>query len=139
MALSLHQLPKTHKKKAKRVGRGGKRGTYSGRGIKGQRARSGGKKGLKYKGFRQQLLGVPKKRGFKSPHPKAQGVNLSELARRFQEGETVSPATLKEKGLISSLKRPVKILGRGKLTKKLEFKNVLFSQRARQQVESLNK
>ena len=63
MSLALHTIKpfSGSKKKVKRVGRGlGSRGTYSGRGQKGQKARSGGKKGLKLMGIRRLLLSTPK-------------------------------------------------------------------------------
>ena len=132
--MQLHQLKKTSKSKnKKRIGRGGKRGTYSGRGIKGQKARAGRKIRPEIRDF---IKKIPKKRGYKfKAKPKPQIVNLKDLEEHFKEGETVSPETLFKKGLIGSLKGKrgkiknieVKILGKGKLTKKLEIKDCKLS------------
>jgi len=131
--MQLHQLsPKTKQKKEKRIGRGGKRGTYSGRGIKGQKARAGHK-------IRPQerdiLKKIPKLRGykFKSFRPKPAIVNLGEFKKAFKPGEIVNPETLWKIGLVSKIKGimpKVKILGKGKLDMKLSFKDVKFSKSA---------
>lgn len=139
MSLSLNTIksPKTVRSKRKRLGRGNAsgRGTYSGRGIKGQRARSGGKKGLKYKGFKENLLRIPKLRGFKSSNPKKANVNLSVLNTNFNEGEMVNPAVLEQKGLIKDKDLGVKILSDGELSKKLIFQDCLFSKAAEEKVK----
>lgn len=128
--MQLHQLKPFHKsRKEKRIGRGGKRGTYSGRGIKGQKARAGHR-------IRPQerdiIKKIPKLRGykFKSFHPGPAIVNLSDLEETFQNGDTVSPETLYELGLVRRIKGKmpkVKVLGKGGLDKKLVFKDVIFS------------
>lgn len=131
--MQLHQLStKTKQKREKRVGRGGKRGTYSGRGIKGQRARAGHRIRPEE---RDILKKIPKLRGYKfNPFRQAPAVvNLGELGKRFKEGETVSPQTLLGRGLIGKMKGrlpKVKILGDGELKKKLIFKDVEFSKAA---------
>lgn len=135
MSLGLHNLKPadgSHKRK-KRVGRGNAsgHGTYSGRGIKGQRARSGGKKGLKYKGLKANIRNVPKKRGFKSLKPKLEIVNLRDLERKCQAGDTIDPRVMLELGLIKNIKNGVKVLGEGKLSKKLTVKASGFSKSAR--------
>lgn len=118
--LGNHNLPSTQGKKKKRLGRGNaSSGNYSGRGMKGQRARSGGKGGLKLRGLKQSMMAVPKIRGFRSPHPKAQEVNLKDLQTTFEDGATVTVQELELRGLIRSAKKPVKILGQGELKKKL--------------------
>ncbi|MEA2064789.1 MAG: 50S ribosomal protein L15 [Patescibacteria group bacterium] len=136
MELSLHNLKGTNKKK-KRVGRGNAsgHGTYSTRGIKGQRSRSGGKGGLKRLGLRQVLLATPKKKGFKSVKLKNQVVNLSNLNKFFKDGGDVNPTTLLKAKLINSIKSPIKILGDGELRlKKLKFNNVKISESARNKI-----
>jgi len=135
----IHQIRPVHKrKKEKRVGRGGKRGTYSGRGIKGQKARAGRK--IKSE-IKELILRFPKLRGLgfkKPPKEKPEIVNLKKIEEKFNEGEVVSPQTLFEKGIVEGEgKKPpkqVKILGEGNLTKKLIFKNCLFSESARQKI-----
>ena len=129
--------PKARKRR-KRVGRGNSsgHGTYSTRGIKGQKARSG-VSGLKRLGLRQVLRATPKKRGFKSLKPDNQVVNVDVLAKYFKEGDEVSPQSLAKAGLIAKIKEPIKILGRGELeVKGLIFKNVEVSQTARQKIEA---
>ncbi len=143
MPLSLHTIKpaKGAIKKKKRVGRGNSsgHGTYSGRGLKGQRARSGGKSGLKRKGMKQILLQTPKLRGFKSDKPKNQPVNLVDLNKIFKEGQKISPASLLKAGLIDNLKMPAKILGKGELrVKKLEFSNVKISKSVEEQIKKMD-
>jgi len=125
--MQLHQLKPTQKgKKKKRIGRGGKRGTYSGRGIKGQKSRAGRKIRPEIRDF---IKKIPKKRGYKfKAKPGPQIINLKDLEKHYKEGETVSPETLFKKRLIDKVdSRGVKILGQGKLKKKLEFKNCKIS------------
>ena len=116
-------------KKKKRVGRGNAsgHGTYSTRGLKGQKSRSGAS-GLKRIGMRQMIRRIPKTRGFKSLNQDNKIVNLSDLNKYFKDGEIVSPKTLLNKGLIDTIKLPVKILGKGELTvKNLKFEGVKLS------------
>ena len=135
--LSLNSIKKARgrARKSKRVGRGNAsgRGTYSTRGLKGQKARSG-VSGLKRLGMKKQLLQIPKLRGFKSHHPKNQIVSVASLNRHFKDGETVNPAALLEKQLIASPTAPVKILGKEKLTVKLKFENIKMSAGVKQQL-----
>ena len=137
MPLTLSNLkPKKGSKKGKkRVGRGGKRGTYSGRGQKGQRARSGGKKGLKLKGFKSLMHNIPKLRGFKSRKKKMAVINLEDLEKKFNQGETIDLQKLKEIGLIKKSEKRVKILAKGKLTKKLTVKAHAFSKSAEEEIK----
>jgi len=141
MATALHTIraSKGAKQKRKRVGRGNAsgHGTYSTRGQKGQRSRSG-VSGLKRLGFRDTLRRIPKKRGFKSHRPKFVPINLSEISKVFKTGEKVSVATLQKKGLIGKIdrKRGVKILGLGELDKKVIFQGLTYSASA---IEKINK
>ncbi len=128
--MQLHQLKPIHKpKKKKRIGRGGKRGTYSGRGMKGQNARSG--RGPRPE-LRDIIKKIPKKRGyrFKSLKKKPQIVNLKDIDKNYKSGEKITPKSLLEKKLISKIKGKmpeVKILGKGKLTKKLTIEGCKMS------------
>ena len=108
------------------------RGTTSGKGNKGQKARSGGKTYAGFEGGQMPLYRRLARRGF-SNYPfkkKFQIVNLNEINKRYNEGETVDEISLFDKGLIKGRKKgeiftvdfPVKILGNGELTKKLIFK-----------------
>ncbi|TSC95646.1 MAG: large subunit ribosomal protein L15 [Parcubacteria group bacterium Athens1014_10] len=139
MELSLYNLKPTpkSKKRKKRVGRGNSsgHGNYSTRGMKGQRARSGGRGGLKLLGIKSTLNRIPKLKGFRSIHPKPQIVNLLDLEKRFKDDETVNAKSLLEKGLIMNSKRKIKVLGKGKLTKKLTVKLNDFSESAKEAIE----
>lgn len=139
MSLDLHTLQPAvgSKKRRKRVGRGNAsgHGTYSTRGIKGQRARTGGKKGLRMFGIKTTIQNIPKHRGFKSHHQKLQLVNLDALERIFESGTEVTLEALSTRGLISDQKRPVKVLGRGTLTKSLQISAHAFSKRALEMIE----
>jgi large subunit ribosomal protein L15 len=128
--LSLHTI-KTAKgsaKKNKRVGRGNSsgHGTYSTRGLKGQKSRSG-VSGLKRLGLKKQLLQIPKSRGFRSLSPKNQVVSVKMINHNFKDGETVTPAALFAKKLIGSAAKPVKVLGKDKLTVAVKFLNIKMS------------
>jgi len=138
--LSLHTIKpnKGATKKKKRVGRGNAsgHGTYSGRGLKGQKSRSGGKNSLKRKGMKPILLQTPKLRGFKSDKPKNQVVNIISINQNFKDGDVVNVKTLLKKGLIDNLKNPVKILGNGDLQRQsLKFVGVRVSDSAKSQIE----
>lgn len=136
--MQLHELKPTHKrKKHRRVGRGGKRGTYSGRGMKGQRSRAGRRF---HPIIRQIIKRYPKLRGykFKGIKQKIAVINLDILEKKFQSSEVVSPKTLLEKRLIRRIRGrvpQVKILGRGELTKKLIIKNCQMSKGAIEKIE----
>ncbi len=120
--MQIHQLKVVAKKKRKRVGRGGKRGTYSGRGMKGQKSRSGGNVDPLFEGGRSSLVQRMKKlRGFKSIHPKKVAITLSVLDKNFSDGDKVTLQSLLDKKLLSkkTVKRGVKILNTGKITKNL--------------------
>jgi large subunit ribosomal protein L15 len=132
--MQLHQVKPTHRQRnKKRVGRGGKRGTYSGKGIKGQKSRAGHKIRPEIRDF---IKKIPKRRGyrFKPIKSKPEIVNLRDLEKHFNEGDLVNPETLLEKRLISRIKGStpeVKILGTGELKKKLKIENCKMSESAR--------
>jgi len=137
--MQLHQIqPKNKLKKKKRVGRGGKKGTYSGRGVKGQKARAG------YKLqpiIREIIKKYPKLRGYNfNPLQKLplEIVNLSQIEVKFKEGEIVTPESLIEKKVIKKIKGKipqVKILGDGEITKKIIVRQCLISKSAKEKVE----
>lgn len=136
MALTLSNLKPARgaTKKRKDIGRGGKRGSYSGRGIKGQKARSGGRSGLKALGMRKRLLQLPKNRGFKSQYSKDSTVNISSL-NQFADGAIVDRRALTKAGLIDN-KEAIKILGNGKLERKLIVIADGFSKSAQAAIEA---
>lgn len=122
----LFKLKSNIKKKRKTIGRGNGsgHGTFSGRGCKGQKARTGGKIRAGFEGGQTPYIRrIPKLRGFKNPnYVEYQIVNTGSL-NVFEEGATVDAVSLKEKNLISKKLRPVKLLaGKGELTKKLTVK-----------------
>lgn len=135
--MRFHELKPTHPyPRKKRIGRGGKRGTYSGRGIKGQKARAGHKiKPME----RELLMKIPKLRGikFKSQATKPMTVAVGEVDRHFRTGERVTPETIMLKGLIRKVagRRPeIKLLGKGKVTKALLVERCQLSAGARQKI-----
>jgi len=136
MSLNLSNLHPGNKKGIrKRQGRGNAsgKGNYSGRGLKGQKARSGGRRGLKLRGLRRKILAIPKLGGFKSHKPKMAIVNLENL-KRFKDGETIDCLKLLKAGLIKAKNQPVKILAKGKLNKKLYVRVQAFSKKAEQAI-----
>lgn len=137
--MQIHQLKLKRKKKRKTIGRGGKRGTYSGKGNKGQKARSGGNVDPLFEGGRSSLVERLKKvRGFKSLRSKKNNINLNDLERNFKDGENVDIKSLIEKGLFSNIetRNGVKILGTGKLSRKITVdKEILMSQSAKKAIE----
>lgn len=138
--MQIHQLKPIHKnKKRKRVGRGGKKGTYSGKGIKGQKARAGRKFAPV---IRELIKKYPKLRGYRMRRVESNiaVVNFSLLEKHFNDLEIVSPQILLNRGLIRRIKGKVpkvKILGKGKLVKKLVFKNCLMSKSAKKEIEGI--
>lgn len=142
--MQIHQLTRTHaNKKGQQVGRGGRRGKTSGRGMKGQKARAGRK--LRPE-MRDTIKKIPKRRGYgkhrgtslNSGRKIVQGVNVSALEKAFAAGAAVTPAAILGKKLISARggKMPiVKILGGGELTKKLSLSGVLVSASALQKIK----
>lgn len=144
--MQLHQLkPTTKHKSRKRVGRGGKRGTFSGRGSKGQKSRAGARIRPGFRGGDNPIWKLfPKQRGatkkvdikharFGVAKKESEVVNLGILNSFFQDGDSVSPKILAQKGIISDKKR-VKILSDGELDKKLNFSGVAFSKQARDKI-----
>ncbi len=138
MPLSLHTIKpaKGATKKKKRVGRGNAsgHGTYSTRGLKGQKSRAG-VSNLKRLGMKMTLMRTPKKRGFKSLKPKDQVLNLTDINENFKDGDMISPKVLLKKGLVDNIKIGVKILGNGDLRLKgLKFEGVKMSESVREKL-----
>ena len=146
--LTLSNLKPAQKRRArKRVGRGlgSGKGRYSGRGIKGQKARSGSHKmRAGFEGGQMPIyMRLPKQRGSTSkdampigPHRTSTvPVNLRDLERVFDEGADVTLEAMVEKGLIKNTRTDVKVLGQGELTKKLAVTAHSFSASAREKIE----
>ncbi len=134
--MQIHELKVKTSKDRKRVGRGGKKGTYSGAGMKGQKSRSGYSQRSTFGGGGARFVMSSKKnRGFKSKKPANEPVNLDRIEAKFETGQEVTPETLKTAGIISKIDFPIKILSEGELTKKLTFKEVLVSAVAKEKIE----
>ncbi len=138
--IKLHQL-KRHPKSTKRrkiIGRGlgSGSGTYSGRGAKGQKSRTGHSKSpAAFEGGRQPLIRqIGKLRGFKSLAPNAKAVKL-DLLNKFEDGAEVTLTTLKAHGIIDSGVKKVKIL-KGEIKRKLVIK-VPVSSSAKASIEAV--
>jgi len=139
--MKLHDLKPAvgSKKKRTRAGRGiaAGRGKTAGRGTKGQGARSGGGKGPYFEGGQLPLVRrLPFKRGFTNIfRTEYQEANLDMIDVRFAEGEEVTPQTLAAVGIVRDADKPVAILGRGELTKKLSFKGHRITKSALEKIE----
>ncbi len=141
-----HLKPAQKRIDRKRIGRGlgSGKGRYSGRGIKGQKSRSGSHKmRAGFEGGQMPLyMRVGKQRGATSKDAMpigpfrtfTQPVNLRELERVFADGDTVNVESLVEKGLIKNTKADVKILGHGELKKQLAVTAHAFSESAREKI-----
>ena len=122
----------------KRVGRGpgSGHGKTAGRGEKGQKSRSGFHRMLGFEGGQMPLHRRLPKRGFTNIFKKVVAVvNVSDL-ERFDNGATIDESALRQAGLVKGRKDSIKILGNGKLTKKLTVHAANFSQSARRQIEA---
>lgn len=127
MIIALESLKNTTRpsKKRKTLGRGSgsRRGKTSGRGHKGAGSRSGYKTRARYIGGGVPLHKRLPTRGFSNARfaRRLDGINIGEIDACYQDGETVSLETLREKGLIKRCSNGIKILGSGELTKKVKF------------------
>jgi large subunit ribosomal protein L15 len=146
--LNLSNLkPAQARKNRKRVGRGlgSGKGRYSGRGLKGQKSRSGSHKmRAGFEGGQNPLyMRLGKLRGGSAdampvgPHRTSTApVNVAALEERFDAGADVTPETLVEKGVLKNTKTDVKILGNGELKKKLSVTAHAVSASAREKIEA---
>ncbi len=137
--MQLHELKPTEgsRKNRKRLGRGiaSGQGKTAGKGHKGQNARSGGGVRLGFEGGQTPLFRRLPKRGFTNIHRKEYAeVNLETL-NRFAEGIEITPELLIEARIVKSAKAGIKILGKGKVDKKLTVKAHKFSASAKQAIE----
>jgi len=133
--MQIHQIKPKHKlKKRKRIGRGGKRGTYSGKGMKGQKSRAGKRLAPV---IRELIKKYPKLRGYRTQKrgKDIAVINIGDLDKNFKDSEIVSPESLIKKGLIRKIKGKVpkvKILGKGELNKKLIIEKCQLSKTAKE-------
>ena len=135
----LDKLIKTVSKK-KRIGRGGSRGGTSGRGHKGQNARSGGKVRPGFEGGQMPLSRRLPKRGFNNARFQDNNVivSLKQLNDAFDEGAVVTREELASKGFISRKKiSRIKVLAKGALEKKLVIHADAFSKKAEEEIKKV--
>lgn len=136
--MKLHKLAKTQPKR-RPVGRGiaAGRGKTAGRGTKGQKSRSGHNIPKGFEGGQTKLyMRLPKLRGLNNRIKRQQSatITLAQLEANFEDGERVNLETLRSKHLTGRLTKTVKIVARGKLTKKLKFSGVKFSKTVYDQI-----
>lgn len=127
-------------KQRKRIGRGHGSGfgKTSGRGHKGAKSRSGYKRRASYEGGQRPFFQRFPKRGFSNAQFRKHYhlVNVKSLEELFEAGDTVDCAVLAAKGLVRDTKLPLKVLGEGDLTKKLDVTAAKFSGSAREKIEA---
>ena len=140
-AMQQHQLrpPKGTRRDRKRIGRGDSsgQGSYSGKGMKGQKSRSGGGVRLGFEGGQLPLIKrLPTIRGFTNIFRKEYAVvNVDRLAG-FPANTAVTPEVLLQAGVVRNLKIRIKVLGRGELGVPLKVEAHKFSTSAREKIES---
>ena len=138
--MNLHELSpaagSTHVGKRKGRGAGTGNGKTAGRGHKGQKARSGGSIRAGFEGGQMPLARRIPKRGFNNIFAKPlEIVNLSAL-NAFADGDTITAQALLDKGILSKCEYGYKVLGNGKLTKKVTVEASAFSKSAKEAIEA---
>ncbi|EFR98977.1 50S ribosomal protein L15 [Listeria seeligeri] len=138
--MKLHELKPSEgsRKERNRVGRGtgSGNGKTSGRGHKGQKARSGGGVRLGFEGGQLPLFRRIPKRGFTNINRKEFAIVNLDVLNRFEDGTEVTPELLIESGIIRNEKSGIKILSNGKIEKKLTVKANKFSAAAKEAIEA---
>ena len=132
--------PKGARRRRKRVGRGDAAGggSYAGRGMKGQKSRSGWRLRPGFEGGQLPLIkGLPMKRGFNNRYKTYYAlVNLDTLHERFEANSRVTPEMLRGLGIIRRVNRPVKVVGEGELWHPLTVVAHKFTASARAKIEA---
>ena len=140
--MKLHTLTNLGSTKSrKRVGRGNGNnwGRTCGRGEKGQKSRSGYSRKAHFEGGQIPLFRRLPKKGFKNPNHKTYAlVNVKELEKNFEDGETVDIEGLKSKGIVGRNDAQLKVLGEGEISKGLTVVATLFSASAKAKIEAAN-
>jgi large subunit ribosomal protein L15 len=130
---------KNRRKEKKTIGRGGKKGTYSGKGNKGQKARSGAKIDPLFEGGRSTLIDhMKKKRGFKAISYKVAIVKLEDIAKKAKGGEMINAEFLIKNGLVDKMdaEKGIKILEGKEVKIKLDIdKSIFLSASAKNAIE----
>lgn len=127
------------RKVRKRIGRGNAagQGTYAGRGLKGQKSRSG--KGVKrgFEGGQNRMIkGLPMKRGFTNIFKDKYILITLNTLEMFDAGSTINPIVLRENGYIKGPVNPVKVVGNGSISKAVTISAHKFTRTAREQIEN---
>ncbi|KPB03603.1 MULTISPECIES: 50S ribosomal protein L15 [unclassified Bacillus (in: firmicutes)] len=138
--MKLHELKPNEgsRKERNRVGRGtgSGNGKTSGKGHKGQNARSGGGVRPGFEGGQTPLFQRLPKRGFTNINRKEYAIINLDALNRFDEGTEVTPELLVETGLVSKLNAGLKVLGNGSIEKKLTVRAHKFSSAAKEAIEA---
>ncbi len=138
--MKLHELSPAigSKKEAKRVGRGhgSGNGKTAGKGHKGQKARAGRGMQIGFEGGQMPLQRRVPKRGFNNIFAEQVAIINVAALEAFEDGAVVDNAALKSKGIIKKESIPVKVLGNGKLSKKLTVSVSAFSESAAKKIEA---
>lgn len=138
MAIELNNIKsaKGSRHKYKRIGRGNAsgKGTTAGKGTKGQRARQGGRKGLRQLGQKWATQATPKLAGFVSVHKKSADLRVTVL-NHFENGATITVSTLKKRGVVPFAVEDVKLIDGGKVNKKLTIKGIAVSAESKKKIE----
>ena len=136
--MQLHTIQPSRKKTTKkRIGRGGSRGTYSGRGMKGQKSRAG----AHFEPIIRQLVKrYPKLRGYRAQMRTylRQIITLTDIDKVLKDKDVITPKLLLEQKIISTMKGRmprVKILGTGEVTKAFTIKGIEVSESAKKKIE----
>jgi large subunit ribosomal protein L15 len=127
------------RKRRKRVGRGDSagQGSYAGRGIKGQKSRSGGGPRPGFEGGQLPMIkALPMKRGFSNIFKTYYSLVKLDVLDQFNAGDRITPELLREQGYLRDRKKPVKILGDGQLSKSLTVAAHKFTRSAREKIEA---
>ncbi|HLR65913.1 50S ribosomal protein L15 [Virgibacillus alimentarius] len=137
--MKLHELKSVEgRKQRNRVGRGmsSGNGKTSGRGHKGQKARSGGGTRVGFEGGQLPLFQRMPKRGFTNIHRKEFAIVNLDALNRFDEGTEITPELLLNEGVIKNQKAGIKVLGNGSVEKKFTVKANKFSASAKEAIEA---
>ena len=141
MAIGLNNLKpaagSTHKKKRVGRGPGSGLGKTAGRGNKGQKSRSGYSGKVGFEGGQMPLQRRLPKRGFTNIFKKQWiEVTLATLENSFEAGDSITPETMHDRGVIAKGKRDIVVLGTGEITKALTVSAHRFTKGARQKIEA---
>ncbi|MFQ6028930.1 MAG: 50S ribosomal protein L15 [Dehalococcoidia bacterium] len=127
------------RKARKRIGRGDAagQGSYAGRGMKGQKSRSGKSVMRGFEGGQLRMIkGLPMKRGFHNMFKTEYSLIKLDTLDAFEAGAQINPDLLRERGLLRGRKNPVKILGDGQVTKSVMVAAHKFTRSAREKIEA---